>query len=798
MKILSSLFLICFLTISILAQQTVTVSGQLIFNNKIVPNAQVKLVSKTQEFETTTDANGNYRFANVADGNYLLIFGVNKMQVKVENGQVSMTNLGEVVVVASGTEQSAGEVSKSVSIISGQEMRDRADFSLTETLRTIPGLRVQQLGGFGKTANIKIRGLRNQDTALLVDGIRFRDASAITGDASAFISDFTLTSVSRLEVLRGSGSSLYGTNAIGGVIDFVTPTPPKGFHGQLSTAFGGLGLKRLRGNISDGTADGKFGFNLGISRTVYSKGIDGGDDARNTNALGRIDYNPFAKTNISARFYASDAFVKLNSNPDTIGTLPASNKIIIRAVPLAVSELNRYANGTFASQLNAGNANFIPDTNDPDAIQKSKFFGNQYALTQVLAGNLILHGSYQFLRTSRKNTNDGSGVGFQPFGGAQTSVYNGLIHTFNTHLDWTANRNNLITAGYEYEWEKFTNKGLTQSVSSNFETRARQTSNTVYAQDQMNFLDRRLQISVAGRAQFFSLKTPQFSSNNAPYLNAALENPPTAYTGDGSIAYFFEESKTKIRAHAGNGYRVPSLYERFGTFYATYLTPNQFVGLGAPDLEPERSIAFDGGVDQYFSSDNRVKFSATYFYTKLINTIGYGNLPQPDPFGRINFLSGGGYLNTKGGISRGAEFSGDIKATRATDVFASYTFTNSDQLTPQVSGSGIYKTLGVPAHQFTLVATQRFGKRFNVNFDFLATSEYLAPIFSNTTFQTYIYRFKGSRRGDLSATYEIPTGNEKLHLRVYGTIENVFNYDYYENGFRAIGRTARIGAGVSF
>lgn len=797
MKFIKILSLICFLTIGISAQQAATVSGKLMVNGVAVSNTKIKLISKTQEYEITTDANGNYNIENVPDGEYLLSFGTTRLQVKIANGAIQSVSVGEVVVVASGTEQRVDEISKSVNVITGQEMRDRADFALTETLRTVPGFRVQQLGGFGKTTTIKTRGLRNQDTALLIDGIRFRDASAITGDASAFLSDFTLTSVSRLEILRGSGSSLYGTNAIGGVIDFVTPTPQKGFHGQLSTAFGGLGLKRVRGNVSDGTEDGKFGFNLGISRTVYSEGIDGDDDAHNTNGNGRIEFNPLANTNISARFYVSDAYVKLNSNPDTIGTLPASNKVIINAVPLAISELNRYAGGTFASQLVRGNANFIPDTNDPDAVQKSQLFGQQLAWTQVISDRLILNSSYQFLRTSRKNTNGGLGVGFQPFGGAQTSIYNGVIHTFNTHFDWTANRNNLITAGYEYEWEKFTNKALTVTAANNFETRARQTSNTVYAQNQMNFLSRRLQISVAGRAQFFSLKTPQFSSTNAPYVNVTLENPPTAYTGDASVAYFFESTKTKIRAHAGNGYRVPSLYERFGTFYATYLIPNRFIGLGAPDLKPERSIAFDGGIDQYFR-DNRVKLSATYFYTKLLNTVGYGTLPQPDPFGRSNAQSGGGYLNTKGGISRGAEFSGEVKATRSTDIFTSYTYTNSDQFAPQVSGSGIYQTLGVPVHQFTLVVTQRFGKRFNVNFDFLATSDYLAPIFSNTTFQTYVYRFKGNRRGDLSATYEIPTNYETLRFRIYGTIENIFDHEYYENGFRAIGRTARIGAGVNF
>ena len=158
---------------------------------------------------------------------------------------------------------------------------------------------------------IKTRGLRNQDTAVLIDGIRFRDASAITGDASAFLSDFTLTSVSRIEVLRGSGSSLYGTNAIGGTIDFQTPKPQSGFHGNVSGAFGGLGLGRFRGNVSDGTTDGKFGFNVGVSRTVYTKGIDGEDDAHNTNFQSRIEYNPFENTNISARFFVSDAYVRL-------------------------------------------------------------------------------------------------------------------------------------------------------------------------------------------------------------------------------------------------------------------------------------------------------------------------------------------------------------------------------------------------------------------------------------------------------------------------------------------------------
>jgi outer membrane cobalamin receptor len=133
----------------------------------------------------------------------------------------------------------------------------------------------------------------------------------------------------------------------------------------------------------------------------------------------------------------------------------------------------------------------------------------------------------------------------------------------------------------------------------------------------------------------------------------------------------------------------------------------------------------------------------------------------------------------------------------STDVFASYTFTNSDQRAPQVTGNPNIATLGIPEHQFTLVATQRF-RRAWVNFDFLATSDYLAPIFSNTSFRTYVYRFAGNRKADLTAGYTIPFRNEKLNLRLFGTVENLFDYDYFENGFRSAGRNARLGLSFGF
>ncbi|MGI8669817.1 MAG: TonB-dependent receptor plug domain-containing protein, partial [Aridibacter sp.] len=523
-------------------------------------------------------------------------------------------------------------------------------------------------------------------------------------------------------------------------------------------------------DVGSGTSDGKLAFTTGFSKTRFTRGIDGDDDADNLNLQGRVDYNPFANTNISGRVYFSDAFVRLNGNPDTFGTLPGGQII----------------------DANEG-VNFIADQNDPDNFQRSDFFSGQLALTQIINSKAIFSASYQGLTTKRENENGVLGSGFQPFGGLQFSTFDGQIHTLNAKVNLTPVRNNLLTIGYEYEFERYGNEGFDANPGSEFFARVNQSSNTIFAQNLLGLFNDKLQLAGGFRVQFFSLDDPAFSVNNAPYSNLTLENPPNAYTFDGAASYYFAKTGTKIRGHVGNGYRVPSLYERFGTFPPSPFSPN-FTAIGDPNLEPERSIAFDAGVEQGFMQ-NRVRLTATYFYTKLIDTIGYGNVvpnigTTTRPFG--------GYFNTKGGIARGGEFSGQFKATNSTDIFTSYTFTNSDQRQSQVAGSGIIQTLGIPAHQFTLVATQRIGNRVTVNFDFAATSNYLAPIFSNTSFSTVVYRFNGNNRGDLSGRYSFLTFKEKYNFNIFGTIQNIFGYEYFENGFRTEGRTGRIGLGLNF
>jgi iron complex outermembrane receptor protein len=361
----------------------------------------------------------------------------------------------------------------------------------------------------------------------------------------------------------------------------------------------------------------------------------------------------------------------------------------------------------------------------------------------------------------------------------------------SARFDVRAGRANFITGGYEFESENFRNPSFPVNPAGNSDIDATQRSHTLFIQDQLRFMNDRLQISGAFRAQFFRLKQPVFTpAASSPYQGLTFLSPPTAYTGDGSVAYMFRSSGTKLRAHIGNGYRAPTLFERFGAFFDSFFG---YTAVGDPRLQPDRSIAFDAGIDQTLYH-NRLRAAATYFYTELQKIIifDFSGLINParDPFGRF-----GGYVNTNGGIARGVELSLTATPLPRLNLSAAYTFTKSLQRTPQVPG--VLRSFVTPDHQFSLVATRRFGSRVLLNFDLAASSDYLAPVFNSSTFASRAYRFSGLVRADLGGSYTLPLGESRT-LRFFGYVDNLFDRDHFESGFRTPGRTGRAGAAFSF
>lgn len=741
-----------------------------------IPRAEVSLFSRDQvePRRSLSSDTGGFAFDRLVRGQYVLQvqapgFARYKSEaVTLAAGaalslDVSLTlasQQDEVVVTASGTPQNIDEVSKSVSVLSRESIEQRDEFFIPETLRTTPGIRVQQLGGPGAFTVIRIRGLRTEDTGILIDGFRFRDPTSPQGDASGFLEDLVVTDLDRVEVLRGSASALYGTNSIGGVVNIVTDQGGGPMRGGVLLEGGGLGLFRGRAQLAGGALGNRLQYSAGFAHLNVIRGVDGDDPARNTSGQGYVAYRITPNAQISGRFFGADSFAKLNTDPQGIGSLPPTG--IVSAI---------------------SGVTFAPAADDPDSSRGARFLSGAVILSGRSAGGLAYSLSYQGLNTNAHFPNGPAGSGFQPAGNTNREN-DGTTHVANGRLSAQLGSQQLFDAGYEFENEHYVNRNFPFPANESV-VDVSENSHAFFIQDQVRLLGDKLQIAGVFRAQLFSLSRPVFTpAASAPYQNVAFQSPPAAYTGDASIAYFLRSSGTKIRAHAGRGYRAPSLYERFGTFYSSF----GYGVYGDPRLSSNRSIGGDAGVDQSFAN-GRVHASATYFYTRLQQVIGFGSISGRDPFGR--FI---GYLNQGGGIARGVEAGLSAAPTRSLELSSAYTFTNSRQATAVVPG--VARSLIIPDHQFSVTATQHVGQRLYLNFDFTAASNYLAELFDQN-FTGHAYRFPGMKKVDIGASYRIPL-SDAASIRVFANTENVFDQRYFESGFRTPGVLAKGGLQFSF
>ncbi|HEV3330444.1 MAG TPA: TonB-dependent receptor [Bryobacteraceae bacterium] len=767
-----------------------------------IPAAVVTLTARdnTAVASAVTDSTGRYRFDHVFPDEYLLeasAQGFDRSGARLVSIQKSdQANVdfdlrvaaieSSVLVTASSTAQTTDELSKAVSVVDAAAIDASDESSITDALRYVPGLRIAQLGGPGALVSIKTWGSRSEDTAVLIDGFRVRDASAERGDATSLLQDLMVTDLDRIEVMRGAGSSLYGTNAVSGVVNVITASGGGRTRGSLLAEGGSLDMFRGRAEVAGALLSDRLDYSLGLSHLNVLSGVTGNEPARATSVQGRLDYKLSATTHLFGRILAADSFSKVtNPSPQAAGNLPPSG--VIDAIPLSASELHRYEAGASISDLNFGGATFIPAADDPDNTLDNRLFSGALRLSVHPAESLDLSASYQGLVTHRRYGDGpaGTGVdlGFQPSGTTLT-FFDGDIHTASARMDWRLGRHQLLDAGYEFEYEKYGNHSVNPIPSDNSAVDVSQQSHALFVQDQVSLLGDRLQVAGSYRAQIFSLRQPLLTPvTTSPYTGTTFAAPPTAQTGDGSVAYLFRRSGTKIRAHVGRGYRAPSLYERFGTYFFA-----GFGYLGDPRLRPERTIGVDGGIDQALWN-GRARLSATYFYTRFQEAIGFTSFAT-DPLGRFS-----GYFNTNGGLARGVEANASLAPTRSTNLLASYTFTNARESTPVVEN--ILQTFVIPDHQFSLTATQRLGPRVTAVFDLLETSNYLFPLFDNVTFATRAYRFPGRSFAELGGSYRIPMG-EYHALRFFAKVSNLFKQSYYESGYRTPGATATGGLQYQF
>jgi vitamin B12 transporter len=772
----SALFLL--LSIVAFGQNSTSINGSIADESGgKIAGAEVSLRSRTGlQLNTVSESNGAFEFRNLPAGRYLVQVqakGFAKFaseEITVERGQTKQLDLTlkvagiseNIVVTAAGTAQRADEVSKVVSVLDSQQIDDKRELALWESLRGIPGVRVQQQGSPGAITSIRLRGQRQFDTAILLDGLRVRDASDIGGSAASLTSDLVPVAVDRVEILRGSGSSIYGTNAIGGVVNIEPESAAPGLHFEAGAEGGGLRTFRERFKVSGGNEHA--GVVLGLNRLDVRRGVDGQDEYGNSAGSGRFLFAPTSSIAIAVNLYGTIANARLNDSPFALPGAFTGGQPFPRAV--------------------AG-VSFQPDFNNPDEGRRNRLLVGSVRLSQQIDERFSYSVAYQRVSSHRRNYNgsriDPQFAAFYPFGDFEfVSVNKGTTDTLDARLNAQPTRSNLVTIGFEYERESLFQQSL-PSFSAFNNTTDRQRTAAIFGQDQISLFDDRLQLSFGVRGQFFRIRTA-----DRPGILSGT-NAEKSLTGDGAVAYFISSSNTKLRAHLGNGFRAASLFERFGAGTFPGLGLQRF---GDPTLRAEQSISVDGGVDQRLAED-RVLLGITYFYTRQQRVIDFQSFFVVDPLGLGRFS---GYENRPGGISRGVESFVEATPRRGTALRASYTYTNSDRLVPFV---GLQPQYVVPRHVFGLGLNQRY-RSFAFNFDLNRTGSHIAPVFENDfPFRSAELTFDGYTKVDLFGSYERRLSEGATMLLFVGA-DNIFNQRYYENGFLAPGIVGRGGVKFNF
>lgn len=234
--------------------------------------------------------------------------------------------LEPIIITANRAADKADQVGSAVTVLDrGDIERSRAE-NVAELLQTVPGLSVNQSGGIGGAVSVFIRGADADQTLVLIDGIRVNDPAS-TGSEFDF-AVFSLSNVERVEVIRGPQSGLYGSDAIGGVINIVT-RKGEGAANAVAEVEGGS-YQTFAQRAYAGGSDGPYSLSIAASNfrssgfSSYSGGTED-DAARKQSINARLDYDPsdvFGVTVTAGRFEVDAELdsVGLASGADTADT----------------------------------------------------------------------------------------------------------------------------------------------------------------------------------------------------------------------------------------------------------------------------------------------------------------------------------------------------------------------------------------------------------------------------------------------------------------------------------------------
>ncbi len=187
----------------------------------------------------------------------LLLFSSSPLSVSAEPDKLPV-----IVITASRTVQTVEQTLASVTVIDRKDIENQQAHSVADLLRKVQGLSISNNGGPGKATSIFMRGTESDHLLVLIDGVKVGSATS----GSTPFQDIPLDQIERIEIVRGPRSSLYGSEAIGGVIQIFTRKGGGQLRPLLSLGVGSYGTYRGYAALTGGGERGWF--NVGISHTT--------------------------------------------------------------------------------------------------------------------------------------------------------------------------------------------------------------------------------------------------------------------------------------------------------------------------------------------------------------------------------------------------------------------------------------------------------------------------------------------------------------------------------------------------
>lgn len=545
----------------------------------------------------------------------------------VAQDSIRTTTLREVVVSATRTERPIMEIPRSVAVIGEDVITTSIYQSLGDLLNAQGGLYI--VGATqtpGTNQSVFMRGANSNHVAVLIDGVRITDPSS--PNSAIDLSEISLANIERVEVIRGSHSTLFGGAAIGGVINLITrKDSPAGFHGDVSWQGGTFGDQAWSSieNVS---------LRYGLRNGLYFDGSLHQQNVRGLDATPQADSQPSFTSD-------RDDFEK------TDASLQAGFRNERWKGNLSFKHADQYAE--------VDNGAFSDDDNYYLTLGRKLL---QYRTSFQASPSLSVLALGSFSNSQRFYENDSSLVSADTWDKAYSSgTYHGNLQTHELQVNYDRNNVHVVMGGGLYGEEmRFENYFFYNDpvfpfeIETNYDTLDSQTT-TRYLFAQAGFSWDRLRLSAGARLSHHTLAGNFFT----------FEANPSYLVGRSLLIY----------GSLSTGFNAPSLYQLVdpSRSFSAYTTR------GNGSLEPERSASFETGIKKEFLSGSFLTLSA--FHTGVTQSIEYVYLWNgATPVDELTFSDDRGdtYINVGEHRARGVELEAYVKIASRFSLEGNMTF----------------------------------------------------------------------------------------------------------------------------